>query len=227
MNNNVRDLPKAYRCIDTEQWVRKVTFDWFKSFSNPTYRFGVKVDVTDVVAFSHKTDTSFFINFLYAVSKAFNEVEALRLRYIDEKVVLFNRIDPTFTVKTSDGSFNNAGFPYTERYEDFYSKAEEEVARRSGLTERIGSYNGEDYGVFYGSCITSIDLESYDEPLNVNDPNSLNVPRVFWDRYRAENGRYVLLLSVTVSHILVAGEELSMAINLIRDYCRDFQAAIR
>ena len=213
----------AFKEIDTNRWVRKTTFEWFKDFSNPTYCFNVKIDVDDLVSFSKETGTSFFINFLYVICRVNNEFEPLRLRYIDGKVLLFERIDPTFTVKTIDGHFNNADFEYKKDYKEFYKLAKEEIDRRNGLTDNSGCYNKTGYNVFYSSCLTTIELEGMSQPLNTNNKNSLNVPRIFWDKYRLENGKYVMLLSMNVSHILMDGEDLSAAFNLAKKYCKDFK----
>lgn len=221
-------MDKSYQLVNTDEWIRKVTYEWFRTFTNPTYCFGVKIDISDVIKYSKETSTSFFVNFLYIISKTFNEIDSLKLRYVDGKVLLFNQIDPTFTVKTMDGSFNNAGFIYTNDYQEFYRAAKREINKKNKVTDNSRKYNSnEDYGVFYSSCITSIDLENFSEPLNTDNKNSINVPRIFWDKYRLENGRYVLLLNITVSHILVDGEELSSAFNLIRKYCADFQKTIK
>ncbi len=117
-------MDTKYTIIDTSTWVRKVPFEWFNSFNNPTYGFNVKIDVTSIVEYSKETNTSFFANFLYVVARAINEVDALKLRLIGGNVVLYERIDPDFTIKTKDGSFNNAGFTYTKVYKEFYSNVE-------------------------------------------------------------------------------------------------------
>ena len=219
-------MNNSFKEIDTSKWVRRTTYEWFKEFSNPTYCFNVKIDVSDVVNYSKQTGTSFFVNFLYIVSRVNNEIESLRLRYIDDRVLLFNRIDATFTVKTTDGSFNNAGIEYTNDYDEFYKRTKEEINRRNGLTDNSQSYNIWGYDVFYSSCVISIDLESLSQPLDTNNKNSLNVPRIFWDKYRLENGKYIMLLSMNVSHILMDGEELSSAFNLVRKYASSFKEII-
>lgn len=219
-------MKNAYKEIDTSEWVRKTTFEWFKKFSNPTYCFNVKIDVTDIVNYSKQTGSSFFINFLYLICRVNNEVESLRLRYVDDRVLLYDKINATFTVKTTDGSFNNAGVEYVKNYNEFYKLTKEEINRRNGLTDNSQNYNVWDYDVFYSSCVISIELESISQPLDTNNKNSLNVPRIFWDKYRLENGKYVMLLSMNVSHILVDGEELSKALNLVKKYSANFKELI-
>lgn len=166
----------------------------------------MKVDVGDVVDYSEKTHTSFFANFLYLVSKVNNGRLPLRLRYVDGEALEYDVIDPTFTVKTAEGSFNNATFEYTPDYPTFHKRCVEEIERNNQRVFYPDSYNEPRYDRFYSSCLTTISIEGMTQPLNYDDKNSLNVPRVFYDRYREENGRLVMLVSFTVSHILMDGE---------------------
>ena len=214
------------RKIDVEKWNRRTNFRWFSSFSNPTFSFNVKVDVTDVVNYSKETKTSFFANFLYLISKVNNEHQPLRLRYIDGDVIEYDVINPTFTVKTIDGVFNNAEFEYIGSYKEFYKRCREEVGKNNKETLNPEEYNIPRYDRFYSSCLTTIELESMSQPLNYNDKNSLNVPRIFWDKYRLENNRYVMLVNFTVSHILMDGEDLAKALNLLKSYALDFKKTI-
>ena len=180
--------------IDVEKWNRRTNFKWFSSFTNPTFSFATKVDVTDVVNYSKETNTSFFANFLYLISKVNNEIEPLRLRYVDGEVIEYDVIHPTFTVKTIDGVFNNAEFEYVSNYQQFYKRCRDVVEKNNKETLNPDEYNSYRYDRFYSSCLTTIELEGMSQPLNCDDKNSLNVPRIFWDKYRLENDRYVMLV---------------------------------
>lgn len=57
---------------------------------------------------------------------------------------------------------------------------------------------------------------SMTHPLPSNNPESSSVPRVCWDKYRSENGGYVLNLNITVSHCFVDGRRLTDAFEAIK-----------
>ena len=214
------------RKIDIATWNRRTHFKWFSTFTNPTFSFSIKVDVTDVVNYSKDSGTSFFANFLYIICRVNNELLPLRLRYVDGEVIEYDKINPTFTVKTMDGVFNNAEFEYTSNYKEFYQRCRDVVDKNNKETLNPEEYNIPRYDRFYSSCLTSVELESMSQPLNFNDKNSLNVPRIFWDKYRNEDGRIVMLLSFTVSHILMDGEDLAKALNLVKEYSSNFKKII-
>ena len=216
---------RKYQVINTKEWKRKSQYEWFSSFENPTYGFCVKVDVTSVLAYSKETETSFFANFLYIVSRVVNELEPLRLREVDGNVILFEKIDPDFSVKTKDGSFNNVSFSYTREYQEFYKKCRN-VIEENNQCVNMRDYNLPEYDRFYSSCLTSIDILSMTHPIKTSDKSSTSVPRIFWDKYLELDNRYYLNLNITVSHALVDGEDLALAFNLVRKYALDFNKII-
>ena len=216
-----------YKVIDVKNWIRRIQYERFSTFSNPTYGFCVRIDVTDVVKFSKETRSSFFANFLYVITRVHNECEELRLRVLESgEVVLFDQIDPDFTVKTEDHCFNNAGFTYTRDYKTFYKLCRETVDANSKCMNTNREYNTKKYNCFYCSCLTSIDILSMVHPIKNGDEVSSSVPRIFWDKYIEEDEKYYLNLNFTVSHALVDGEDLSKAFNLVREYCKDFKKII-
>lgn len=63
---------------------------------------------------------SFTLAFVHAVCKCANEVEALRYRFLDEKIVLYDRIDTAFTYLNKDtGLFKVVNVPFVEDLEEY------------------------------------------------------------------------------------------------------------
>ena len=215
-----------YQVVDIKGWKRKSQYDWFSSFENPTYGFCVKVDVASVVNYSKETKTSFFANFLFIITRVINELEMFRLRELDGQVVLYDEIDPDFSVKTEDGSFNNASFSFTKDYQEFYKNCREVIEKNNKYVNNR-EFNLPEYGRFYSSCLTTIDILSMIHPIKTSDKSSTSVPRIFWDKYLEQDGKYFLNLNITVSHALVDGEDLAQAFNLVRKYALDFKTTIK
>ena len=64
-----------------------------------------------------------FINFLYIVSKTLNEIEEFRMRLVEDKPVIFERIDPGFTVMTNKRIYIQAATTFHKQYKKFYDEA--------------------------------------------------------------------------------------------------------
>ena len=218
-----------YKEINPNNWNRYSAYKWFSTFSNPTYGFNVKIDVTNIVKYSKKTKTSFFINFMYVINRSLNEIEPFRLRIVKDKIRLYDYIDPTWTVRVEHlDTFDNARGKYFKEYDKYYKYNKEITEKMKKQSEIKKSYNdGEDYSDYYITCIPWLSYLSMSHPIPDNDSSSSSVPRICWDKYIEEKGRYNLILNITVSHALVDGKSLSDAFNLIQEYTNDFENIIK
>ena len=113
--------------IDLSNYPRKKTYDWFKTFKNPTYGLNVTMDITKLIKHVKETKESFFIDMLYIVVKGLNSVPEMRMRFVDNKPVIFDDINPAITVMTKNDVFENVRFENKKDYKDFYEIARKEI----------------------------------------------------------------------------------------------------
>lgn len=208
-----------YKIVDMKKLGRKSVFDWFNSFSNPCYSINIKVDVTNVIKFSKETNTSFFINFLYLVTRALDTVDELRMRIVNNKIRLYDYINPGFTVLQDSGLFDNVTAPYYDDYHTFYDNTHKmiEVVKHKG--PRKDTYNDlKTYQEYYMTCLPWLEYESMTHPIPDNDKESASTPRICWGKYYLDNDRYLLSFNLTVSHALVDGYASSKALNKVKEY---------
>ena len=207
-----------YQVIKYEDLKKRKQYDWFKTFSNPCYGFDVKMDVTKVVEYSKKTNTSFFINILYLIAIGLSSVEEMRIREVNGEIRLYDKINPTFTVMTNLGIYENAGFEMIDNYQDFYKKAKEVIEEVKNQDFIKDTYNDSNlFNDYYMTCIPWLSIEGMTHPLCDNNYESSSVPRICWDKYRLENNKYIMLLNITVSHCFVDGYPLTVAFKNIQD----------
>lgn len=207
-----------YTIIKKEELKKKKQYDWFKTFSNPCYGFDVKMDVSEVVKYSKETKTSFFINVLYLITIGLSGVEEMRMREVNGEIRLYDTINPTFTVMTKIGVYENAGFEMINDYNSFYKKAKEVIEQVKEQDSVKDTYNDSNlFNDYYMTCIPWLSIESMTHPLCDNNHESSSCPRICWDKYREENGKYIMLLNITVSHCFVDGHPLTLAFKNIQD----------
>ena len=207
-----------YKVIDLQNFKKKKQYDWFKTFANPCFGFNVKMDVSNVVKYSKETKTSFFINVLYLITIGLSSVEEMRIRQVKDEIRLYDVINPTFTVMTNIGVYENAGFKMINDYKGFYKKAEELIESVKNQDYVKETYNdGTDFDDYYMTCIPWLSMEGMTHPLCDNNFESSSCPRICWDKYRLENDKYIFLLNITVSHCFVDGYPLSQAFKNIQN----------
>lgn len=212
-----------YKIINKNELKKINQYNWFKTFANPCYGFDVKMDVTNVVKYSKSTNTSFFINVLYLITIGLSSIEEMRIREVNGEIRLYDKINPTFTVMTKVGLYENAGFKMIDDYQGFYQKAKEVievVKNQEGVKE---TYNDSDqFDDYYMTCIPWLSIEGMTHPLCDNNHSSSSCPRICWDKYRVEKdivtgeNKYIMLLNITVSHCFVDGYPLTCAFKQIQ-----------
>lgn len=206
-----------YQVIPLTELKKRKQYDWFRTFANPCYGVNVKMDVTKLVNHSQLTKTNFFINTIYLITKGLNAIEELRLREVGGEIRLYHTINPTFTVMTKLGVYENAGFSMVEDYPNFYSTAEKVIDQVKNHTFIKAEHN--DNGLFndyYMTCLPWLATEGMVHPLPNNNYESSSCPRVAWDKYREENGMLVMVLNITVNHCFVDGFPLAQAFQQIQ-----------
>lgn len=206
-----------YKVIDLKTYPKRKQYNWFSTFSNPCYGIDVEIDVTKLVKYSKETKTSFFVNFLYLVTKSMNCIDELRLRVEENEIRLYDVINPSFTVMTNSGVFENASVEWNDNFNDFY-KNTKEIIEKIKVQEKVkDEYNSERYNYYYMTCLPWLDYKSMTHPIPSGNVVSYSVPRVCWGKYTLKEDKYSLVLNITVSHALVDGYPLSQAFLLIQE----------
>jgi hypothetical protein len=82
----------ATEIIDIDGWERKSQFLNFNKYSHPVFSIGVRLDVSNLVDYCKNNKRSFFITFLYIVTKNCNEIKELNQK---EEWSVLKYIGPT------------------------------------------------------------------------------------------------------------------------------------
>lgn len=204
--------------IDLLNWERLRTYEWFKNFSNSTYGMNVRMDVTNLVKYTKENKESFFIDLLYIVLKSLNSIDEMRMRLVNDKPVIFNDINPAFTVMTKTGNFENVRHINHKEFKEFYKISSENIElAKEQLEIKKDNYNPENcYNEYYITCLPWIDFTEFNHPIP-DDIASQCIPRICWGKYIFKDGKYELTLNITVSHIFVDGFHLSTVFSKIQE----------
>ena len=82
--------------IDIETWSRKEHFQFFLRSDLPFYNVNFNVDITGLKEYARSCGLSLTNTLLFLAVKALNRVENFRYRLMEGKVVLNDRINPSF-----------------------------------------------------------------------------------------------------------------------------------
>jgi chloramphenicol O-acetyltransferase type A len=206
--------------IDLENWNRYKQYKWFSTFRNSTFGINIELDVTDLIKYVKENNKSFFVTFLYVLMKGLNSREEMRIRYVNGKVVMYDDIDPAYTVMTKAGTFENVISKNNDNFEEFYEEVKRDVDKAKNLEKVDDKYNNEEYNQYYITCVPWIDFSGLTHPIP-DDKASQVVPRVCFGKYHLLGDRYKMMLNITVSHEFVDGYPLSQVFINIQNMLDD------
>lgn len=194
-----------YKVIDRDTYYRKGVYRHFTKDCKCSVSMTARIDVTDLVSLSKEAGTKFYINFLYVLCKALNSRDDYRMQYLwqTDELVCFDVINPTQYIFHEDTETCTPVYTdYDPDYETFYKNASEDI-EKAKLTREYGLDAAGHPNWFDASYISWV---SYDS-LNIELPDGYLyfLPIVNWGKYREENGRLMMPVTVRMNHAIADG----------------------
>ncbi|MDY4748574.1 MAG: CatA-like O-acetyltransferase, family 3 [Candidatus Fimisoma sp.] len=204
-----------YKVIDVDRYYRKDVFRHFSEDCRCSTSMTARVDVTELVKYSRKTDTKFYINFLYILSKALNSREDYRMGYLWQtgQLVCYNSINPTQYVFHDDTETCTPVYTvYNPDYHIFYQAAADDIARAKESREYgLDMINHTNW--FDASYISWLSYDSMN--IELPDGHLFFAPIVNWGKYREEEGRLMMPVTVRLNHAIADGFMVAKVFHLI------------
>lgn len=213
-----------YKVIDLESYYRKDVFRHFSEDCKCSTSMTARIDVTELMKHSRQTGTKFYINFLYILSRALNSRDDYKMGYLwqTNELICYDSINPTQYIFHEDTETCTPVYTtYHEDYRVFYQAASEDIARAKE-TREYGLDPANHPNWFDASYISWL---SYDS-LNIELPDGylFFAPIVNWGRYREENGRLMMPVSVRLNHAIADGFLVANVFRLLEEemaaFCR-------
>ena len=214
----------SYKIIDKEKYYRKGVYRHFTEDCKCSTSMTARVDVTGLVAYSKSTGTKFYLNFLYILSKVMNSRDDYKMGYLwqSDELICYDRIHPTQYVFHEDTETCTPVYTeYCEDYERFYAGALRDLEEAKKTREyRLDAANHPNS--FDASYISWLSYDSLH--IELPDGYLFFAPIINWGKYREENGRLVMPVSVRMNHAVADGY---LVANVFRLLQREIEAFIR
>lgn len=206
-----------YRVIDKETYYRKGVFRHFSEDCKCSTSITSRIDVSDLKQLSDETNTKFYINFLYVLSKTLNSRDDYKMGYLwqTNELICFDKINPTQYVFHEDTETCTPVYTeYFEDYRTFYDAAilDVEAAKK---TREYGLDMANHPNWFDASYISWL---SYDS-LNIELPygHLFFQPIINWGKYRKEDGKLMMPVSVRLNHAIADGYLVAKVFKILED----------
>jgi chloramphenicol O-acetyltransferase type A len=201
--------------IDIDKWNRKEHFNFFHRMDYPHFNICANLDVTNFLDFVREHELQFYYAMIHASTSITNEIINFRYRIREDKVILHEKIHPSFTdIEEENDLFKLVTVEMKDNVFEFAKYAEEKSINQKeyfALNELVGRDD-----LIYITCIPWISFTHLSHTISLNKNDS--VPRISWGKYFAENSKVLLPFSVQVNHALVDGVHIGEYLSKLQEY---------
>ena len=210
-------MANKYEVIDESTWERAMHCMVFRNSIEPAFCVTFEADITEFKNKVKEEGLSFTLAMVYAVCKCANEVEALRYRFLDGKVVLYERIDTAFTYLNKEtGLFKVVNVPFIENLSEY-------VALATKTAEEQQEYFTAPLGNDVFQC-SPMPWVTYTHISHTNSGKKDNATPLFdWGKYYEKDGRVLIPISIQAHHSFVDGVHIGKLANLLQNYLDKFE----
>ncbi|MDY5940223.1 MAG: CatA-like O-acetyltransferase, family 3 [Eubacteriales bacterium] len=212
----------AYKVIDQNTYYRKDIFRHFSEDCKCSTSMTARMDVSALVRYSKKTGTRFYLNFLYLLSKVLNSRDDYKMGYLwqTKELICYDTVHPTQYVFHEDTETCSPVYStYYADHDTFYKAALEDMERAKKT--RVYGLDMENHPNWFDASY--IPWLSYDS-LNIELPDGhlFFAPIINWGKYREENNRLVMPVSVRLNHAIADGYLVAKVFRLLEQEIKAF-----
>ncbi len=210
-------MQNNYHIIDETIWRRAIHCNIFRNSIEPSYCITFELDITNFISKIKQKGYSFTFSMIFLTTKCANKIEEFRYRFLDGKIVLYDKINTAFTYLNKETELFkvvNVCIQNTlEEYISIASKTAED--QKTYFTGPLGN------DIFQFSPMPWI---SYTHISHTNSGKKDNATPIFnWGKYFERNGKIILPFSVHVHHSFVDGIHVGKLADSLQNALNNFE----
>lgn len=212
----------SYKILNLETYYRRGVYRHFTEDCKCSTSITSRIDVNALYDYSKKTNTKFYINFLYLLSKVLNSRDDYKMVYIwqQNEIRIYDKINPIQYVFHEDTETCSPVYTqYFENYDTFYKNAVADMEKAKHTQEYALDYDGHP-NWFDASYISWLSYDSLH--LELPDGHLHFMPIVNWGKFKEENGRKMMPLTVRLNHAVADGYLVARVFKLLEIEIAEF-----
>jgi chloramphenicol O-acetyltransferase type A len=186
-----------------DHYPRRAHFEFYRRNPNPFYGVNFELDATRLRARARELGASTYAALVWAYHRALLPIDAFRTRVHGDDVVLYDSLRVGMTVPAPDRTFTFATLEWEDEARSFLERAGDAVARASRQVDLSG---GAAPDFAYYTALPKVPFTSFTH-VALADPTA-GQPEAAFGRFREQEGRTIVPVSVAVSHVYVDGADL-------------------
>jgi len=199
--------------IDLNTWNRKAQYEHFIKLLDPYFAVTVPCDVTKAYNFSKENNLSFFGKYMHDCMKAINDVDNLKLRIENDKIVEYPIIHASATIMRKDKTFGFSFIEYDPDLSIFIKNISNEKHRIENTADLYPPKNGID--CIHCSAMPWLNFTGHKEPFSGNLDS---VPKIAFSKVSNVQETLNMNVSISVNHALVDGYHIGEFFERFQNY---------
>ena len=210
------------KSIDIENWNRKEHFNFFYRMDHPQFNICMDIDITFFLTYINAKEISFYYSMIYAVTKVINDSDDFKYRIRVGKIVLHEKIHPSFTDMDRNNKDNLFKLVTVDLCDDIFDfeKSTKEASQNQKDYFGLDKLRDRD-DLIYITCIPWISFTHLSHTISLDKNDS--IPRISWGRYYEKDGKILLPFSVQVNHALIDGFHIGKFIEKLQKFLNEIK----
>lgn len=204
-------MTAAYQVVDIEKWERKMHYQIFKDVLQPCFSVCLELDITKFHQHIKEKHYPFSLAFMYVVTKCANEIDNYRYRFLDDEVVLYERIHTSFTyMQPNKELFSVINVDMQDSMEAYIQAAQQQIA-----SQDVYFTGPPPNDTYQFSSLPWISFTHISHTMSGN-PKKAN-PMFDYGKFYAKEGKLFLPFSVQVHHSFVDGMHVGLLVEKLQN----------
>lgn len=209
----------SYKKVDINNWKRKDHYNYLVNVHPTRITITKDIDITEFFEVIRDNDLKFSPTVYYCLGVVFNQMEAFKYSHINGELVLFDKINPFYTVFHKDTElYSNVWTTFEYDYEKFIANYTDDMNNYKDCNELMPKPRTEP-GCYFISNLPWTTCNS----LNL-DEEKYNVitPRIFLTRRYEKDDRIYLPVTLLFNHATCDGFHLCQFMNAFQNLVNEF-----
>ena len=205
-----------YKIIDEKSWDRATHCKIFRNYIEPMFCVTFETEITNFRQKIKDQGFSFTISMVYAICKTANEIKNFRYRFMNGKVVLFDKIDTAFTYLNKETNlFKVINVSMLNNIEEYVKVAKKIVESQiEYFSEPLKT------DVFMCSAMPWVKFTHISHTISCEKDNS--IPLFDWGKFYEREGKLFIPISVQAHHSFVDGVHIGEFVESLQKYFDEF-----
>ena len=215
---NRKGLDLSYKFFDINSWNRKEHFEHYRKLQC-TFNLTSEIEISKFLEYTKQNGYKFYSSIICMISKIVNETLEFKIMKENEDFIIWDFLHPSFTIfNQKEETFSSIWCEYNQDKDTFIESIENDINKYKS-SKQLFPKDNLPKNHFNISMIPWVSHSGFN--LNVENIEDYFQPIITLGKYKNENNKTLLAVTVQIHHAVCDGFHISKFINTLQEYCNN------